>query len=264
MKRIVILGLICFSFYNCSNEHLKKDFIGVWDDQPINLQNNVTFYNDSVVLWSYCRKSVGTWKVNSTHLFLYFPKTQDDPDYNGKSILKYRFNTTKDSLFAITENDSLEHLMLKVKDNWSHHLKNFDIKINIPAAGPLSSPMSIADNKYPNIYVGWKNHKLKVVGSGDHSTKSLITKKDYSMYIIMNLRDSLINQKLYPVTLIVDKEVTENQLDSIKSIIKDLNFKNTYFFKVFTWKDSKLKYGYRNPDCNEEIHWYWHGRFITD
>ena len=45
-----------------------------------------------------------------------------------------------------------------------------------------------------------------------------------------------VNKDHYPISLIVDKNIPEKSLDSIKRIIRGLNFKNIHFFQVYTHK----------------------------
>ncbi len=260
MKRIILLGLICFSFYNCSNEHLKKDFIGVWDDHPLGFQNQLQFYKDSVVNWSYCRKSVGTWKVSSTQLFLHFPEDRNNPHYSEYSTLDYRFNTAKDSLYLIVENDSLEHLIMKVEDDWSHYLKEYKIKIRVPNANPITSLQMISCNQYPTLYIGWKDNILTVKGDESNS-KPLKAKGDYAKSLLNSYMSSEIEGNIHPITLVIDEEVSNAQVDSIKSIINGLNFKDTYYFRVYNLENQELNYGYVNPNCHDDDYWYWYGLY---
>ncbi|MDT7832338.1 hypothetical protein RQM59_08100 [Flavobacteriaceae bacterium S356] len=260
MKKTMVLALLSIAFYNCSNEHLKNDFIGIWDDRPTGFQNQLQLYQDSVVSWSYCRKSIGTWEVNSTKLFLHFPNDPNYPNHDGTSTLKYRFNKTKDSLFVIVEDDSLEHVMMKVTDNWSHYLKEYNLKIVIPNANILTSLHQIDSYKYPTLYIGWKNNCLTVKG-GEDSSKPLKTIDDYAESLLKGYMGRKVEENIHPITLVIDKEVSNAQIDSIKSIVNSLKFKDTYYFTVYNLKNMELKYGYINPDCNQNFDWYWYGLY---
>ncbi|MFY0603102.1 MAG: hypothetical protein JXQ93_04075 [Flavobacteriaceae bacterium] len=258
MKKIIILIFVCFSFYNCSNKYSKENFIGIWDDRPTGFHNQIQFYQDSVVSWSYCKKFVGTWTVDSSKIYFHYPKSKGIPGYNEYSYFDYRFNSAKDSIYVIVEGDTLEHLLLKVDDFWKHYLKEYNLKIDLPKVNQLTSLIKIKDYEYPEIYIGWQNGAVTIKGS---SNKTLKTNNDYATSLLNDYMSLNINKNTHPITLVVDKSISKKDLDSIKRIINNLKLDSTYFFKVYDFDEGiKTNYGNVNLSCSEK-NWYWYGLY---
>jgi hypothetical protein len=262
MKKIFLLFIFFASIFGCTkdNTELRNQLIGIWDDHPNGFQNQIQFYQDSIVLWSYCHKSVGTWKANSSKISMHFPDAKFNPDLKENLYWMYRLNKAKDSLFIKIEKDTMEHLLPRVKDFWSHYLKAYNLKIDIPTANPLTSLRKIESNKYPIIHIGWKSNLLEVKGV-DYQSKGLKTKNDYAISLFRGYEETLFDT-IHPITLVVDKNITKKSLDSIKDIIRSINFQNLYFFQVYDFKEGlKTNYGNISPDCINGFDWYWYGLY---
>lgn len=251
MKKVFLLFLFFASIFGCTKDN-RNQFIGTWNNFPNHLDNEIQFYKDSVVIWDPYQKTSATWTVNKSKIKFKNLKYELDPEAREWN-LNYKFNQAKDSLFLSHENDSTEILMMKINDKWKHYLKYYNLQLEIPEAGPLMSLIQKKSTSYPNIFIGWKDGKITVKGDTADKKKSYI-------YDIMDHQYPLtVNKDHHPISLIVDKNIPEKSLDSIKKIIRTLNFKNIHFFQVFTHKYIETNYGYIDPDCIRKESWYWYG-----
>ena len=154
MKKLILFLLIISSFLSCTkdNPELKEQFIGTWNDFPYTgFQNEIQFYQDSIILWSHCRKSKGTWDVDSTYIRIHIPEGAINPDMFEYENFKYRMNDRKDSLFInANEESNEEHLLIKVENHWSHYLKSYNLDIDLPQI--VSKENSLIKKK-PIVYL---------------------------------------------------------------------------------------------------------------
>ena len=232
MKKILLIILIGFSLFSCQKDNikLKKSLLGTWNNFPDNLNNEIQFYKDSVVLWDLCRKSSATWKVDQEKIYFQYIKTPPDTQKNNWS-LNYNLNGTKDSLILTHENDTTKILMQKVDNHWEHYLKSYQLKINLPENGPLSS-LTQQENNFPNIFIGW--YRKVLIVKGNNSSKTLKTSSDYFYSLMDNFHENYEDKNVLPIALIADKEVPSKSIDSIKEIIYNLKLdKKIYFYIVY-------------------------------
>lgn len=260
MKKILLILIICSSLFNCqkNDSELKEAFLGTWNNFPLDRSNEVQFYKDSVVLWNLCRRSSATWNLDDKKIYFKYIKTPPDTSEDHWS-LNYTLNSSQDSLVLVHDNDSLEIVLLKIKNDWKHYLKAYHLRIDIPEAGPLASLQEIEAYNFPVLYIGWENSNIKVKGGA--KTKTLTTSQDYIVSLFQDYSETNFDT-IHPITLVVDKSISEKNLDSIKKIIKDLNLENTHFFRVYTHKNIETNYGRINPNCIESNHgWNWYGQW---
>jgi hypothetical protein len=231
--------------------------MGRWNDfhmPPIN--NNILFRKDSITVTSDCRKLVGTWKADNSNIYICYNIKYKNTDFTEYDTIAYRLSKFKDSLYTINKIPEYEHLLLKVKDDWEHYSKRIGFKIDLPKTNEKMIERDSVDF-YPNIFIGMDYQKIKVRHGISDYKKNKLTPSDYARHIIFKYNIYKNHDK---ITLIVDKNVLEYKVDSIKQIIRDLKIPDIKFFRVYQYKIAK--YGYeRLEECELVTKWNWWGLY---
>lgn len=262
MKKAVLFILFIIILISCTNQekNYKKNILGRWNNFPLGFQNDFQFYTDSVISNSMRHTSKGTWKINESKIFLHFPNDAKNPDWNEFVEWEYRLSHSKDSLFITFSVDTITRkaLLLKVKNHWKHHLKGFDLKIDLPPT--TKKLIKSSSNYYPNFYLAKKDNKLIVKSA----SKKTLSSRDFAAFfyneISMYPKEFTLNQ----VNLIIDKNVPQTDIDSVKKIIQKTGIANFKFFRVY--KSDVENYGYLPPNyysyLNQDyLQWNWCGLF---
>jgi hypothetical protein len=264
MKKNFLCISTAIFLWNCTGKSTfpKEDFMGTWNNFPLTLHNQIQFYQDSVVFWDLCRKSVATWEVDKDSIYFQSIK-EPAPFERERWSLKYQFSPTKDSIhFVLSEDDPYDYVLLKVQDNWKHYLKGLDMDLELPVAGSLSSHTPQPNNALTDIYIGWKDQKPSV--RVEYTFKEIKNQGDFFSALLRSLNQSKYDT-IYPFYLIVDKNIPEPVVDSIKGEVRSLFSKNVHFFKVWEQEAIETQYGKINPDCiNDAYDWNWYGRWIEE
>ena len=218
----IIMKKLLFSFiffnltYSCVNFDNKSDFIGNWSTtSDLNTDINITFYNDSMVVdesYGYDTYS-NKWEIKDS-------KIEQNLIRGDKSSLKlkhtnyYKFNLTKDTLFIKTEKDSIYHLKLTKIDNSYEYFQN-KIGLQIKLKKTDEKLISIGKNDFGfNIYLGIKNGEI-IAKTDSSENLNELTKESVAF---MNNFDKT-ETKLMSYVLFIDKNVSNQKIDSIKSKI---------------------------------------------
>lgn len=262
MKKTLLFILFIIILISCTQQEnsYKKNILGRWNNFPLGLQNDYQFYNDSVISNVWWHTSKGTWKINDSKIFLHFPSDAKNPEWNEFLEWKYQLSHSKDSLFITFSIDTItiKTLLFKVNNHWKHHLKSFDLQIELPTT--TKKLIKTSSNHYPNFYLAKKDNKL-IVKSALNKT---LSSRDFTAFfyneISMHPKEFTLNQ----VNLIIDKNVPQTDIDSVKKIIQKTGIANFKFFRVY--KSDVENYGYLPPNYNsylnqDYLQWNWRGLF---
>lgn len=258
MKKMLWLLIATSFLHNCvePSNSTRNVFLGTWNNIPQDHYNHIEFYQDSAVFWDYCSYVLAEWTVQNDTL--YFEQLNGTIENIGRSwYLPFRLNHNKDSLTLImSEGNGFEMVLFKVEDEWEHFLKGRDLAIKIPLA---ISDMSLAQkpNHYPVLYIGLKDDKLSV--NANRNKKEILTSLEL-MHAVYNSYYQDTKDSLFSITMVVDKSISEQTLDSIKAEVKS-NFTHPIrFFRVYQPEHLETHYGHINPNClNETYEWDWYG-----
>lgn len=248
--KIIIVSLILLS---CSKNGFEKQLIGTWKSHPAYGASDLRFYKDSVVSYEYGRKKKGTWKANSSQIKLHLP--QKDIGYSESYILDYKINDNKDSLYIknIADSSYTSQALIKVTDDWEYYLKKIGLQIELPEA---NFELTEKDSTWLGIdlFLAYQNDSLQI--ANEYGTK-LNIHKDLKYYIFgerAKMKEEEIHKMNYH--LIIDKSVSEQDVDSIKSLLKELP--NMKFFRVY--KKNESNYGKYDFYMNVKK-WNWYGKY---
>ncbi len=258
MKNSLFLLIITHLFYGCFNTELdhKEKFIGIWNDfnQQGIQHNNILFNKDSIIVTSDCRKSAGTWKADVSKIYICYNFKHENFNFKKLDTISYSLNKFKDSLQLINQVSKYENLLLKVKNDWEHYSKEIGFKIDLPQSNKKMIERDSVDF-YPNIFIGKYQQKIKV-RIGFSKFKEKLNPKDYLKYIVLKY-DYRNHDK---INLIVDKNISEYKVDSIKAIIRNLGINDIKFFRVY--QNKKANYGFQKlEECVVETKWNWWGQY---
>lgn len=251
----ILIGILLLSGCHKNDLELKKEFIGIWNNFPQGHYNEIQFYKDSAIFWNLCSKETATWKILNSKIHFTYIETPPDAQHDSWYV-NYKMNHKRDSLTIRHEKSDVDILLLKVEDNWQHFLKGLDIQLEIPLAGPMAS-LTSQRNNFPDLYIGWKGKK-PVIRLDDNET-------NISNLLALGsaLHKSFAQTEydtIHPISLIVDTNIPESVVDSIKNEIKTIYPKNLHFFRVYCHEQIQTTYGKINPDCTHSPYdWDWYG-----
>ncbi|PWG06909.1 hypothetical protein [Polaribacter aquimarinus] len=245
MKKTTFIFLTFLIFYSCQKEESKSDFIGNWSaTSDTNFDINITFSNDSILIENpvvyYDRNYSTRWKVIGKKIEL------------EEAVWNYKFNLKKDSLLIKHQTDSVYDLSLKrIKNNYEFLENKLGFELRLPKT---NEELIKVENKelFYNIYIGKENKSIII--RTDNNLKSINQIINKRSFLKISKTESN-NKKLekgfkidtLTIALLSDKSINNNELDSIKSILKDYQIKR--FFRIYNNEE------YTKKDWKAEINW---------
>jgi len=256
MREIFTILILTIFISSCSKNQYEKELIGNWNNYPAGGLSDITFYKDSIVSYDYSYQSrVGTWKTNSNKIYIHFPKK-----INGlreRLTLFYNLSKDKDSLFTKLDTDTIGTFLVlfRVTDYWKHFSREFDLQIDLPKANfKLIKNDSMRFGI--NLYIGNQNGKLSVKSdSWNFNQKSDLENLAQLVFSERAMRNASEDKFMY-FNLIIDKNISDKEIDSIKQILKI--FPEMKHFRVY--KNDSANYGKYDIKNNGES-WNWYGRY---
>lgn len=253
MKKIFTILILAFFISSCSKNEYEQKLIGNWNNYPSGEFTDITFYEDSVVAYEYYLKRKGTWKADKSEIKLHFPKKIKG--YREYYFLDYKLNN--DSLQIKNKNDKefVIPTLFKVSDYWKHYLRKIDLQIELPKAD-FKLIKNDSMNLGINLYIGYKNEKLSIKSdSRNFNQKSDLMNLAPLVFSEKAMREKSEDKFMY-FNLIIDKNVSNKKIDSIKQILK--LFPEMRHFRVY--KNDSANYGKYNIKNNGKS-WNWFGRY---
>jgi hypothetical protein len=242
MKKILILFIFTSLFIFCKKEIEKSDFIGNWSsisDENFDLDIDIEFFKDSMIIDNSLNYGTHSnkWEVIEDKIEQTLLRGNSDLNYTNTNY--YKFNSTKDTLFIKNERDSIPYLkFVKINSGFEYFENKIGLEIKLKKGN--DELISAGNNDFNfNIYISLENNKL-------------IAKTDYSKNLnelpneLINFisRVSKKNEKLIKYALFIDKNISNQKIDSIKSTIN-----KEIINKVFIVRD------YKENKWNEPITW---------
>lgn len=260
MKKIFLPLLIVSFLWSCtdSTSISRSSFLGTWDNIPHGHFNHIEFYQDSAVFWSLCSYVLAEWKVQNDTL--HFKQLKGINYENGRLwFLPYRLNSGKDSLTLIMpKGNNFETTLFKVKDKWKHFLNGKDLAVELPVAMAEES-LAQTPYRYPVLYLGWKNEKLSVKANGEK--KEILTNLELTDAVNKSYYQDP-KDSLFTITMVADKHISKQTLDSIKNQVKSSFTHPIRFFRVYQPEHIETNYGHINLNClGETYEWNWYGQW---
>ena len=245
MKETLLLFIFTTLFISCNKENQKSDFIGNWSsisDENFELHIDIEFFKDSMVIdtpFIYGTYS-NEWKVIDDKIEQTLLRGNSDLNYKNTNY--YKFNSTKDTLFIKNERDSIHYYKFSKITNGYEYFEN---KIGIVIKLPHTSEklISLGNKEFNfNIYLGKNKDSLIMKTDNIFSLKKLRHKVS-SFYF----SKKEVNLDSLKFVLYADKSILENELDSIKTILKQNRIK-----KIFRIYDNEK---YIKNNWKSEINW---------
>lgn len=250
---ILILGLI---LSNCVKNQYKKELLGNWNNFPIGGRTDITFYKDSIVSYEYSDHSrIGTWKADSNKIYIHFPKKIKG--FRERLTLFYNMSINKDSLFTKLDTDTIgtNLVLFRVTDHWRHFLREFDLRIDLPEAD-FKMIKNDSMRFGINLYIGYQKEKLSIKSdSWNFNQKSNLENLTSLVFSERAMRNESEEKFMY-FNLIIDKNISDKKIDSIKQILKI--FPEMKHFRVY--KNDSANYGKYVIENNGES-WNWYGKY---
>lgn len=215
MRKILIILSFVLIILSCSRNKYEKELIGQWDSSPAGIF--FTFFEDSAVVvlpfedlyWS------GNWDASSSKINLHYPKEMQWTSL--KNPFYYNLNTNKDSLVIKTSSDLESFVVLKVENHWKHYLKEIGLDINLPEANfELTRDDSMPAENDIDLFIAYKKDNLVIKSYEGIQLNNFNNFKAFVVAEKASIRDELIDKMNF--NLIVDRMVTEREVDSIKNL----------------------------------------------
>ena len=242
MREILLLFIFTSLFISCKKENEKSDFIGNWSsisDENFDVDIDIEFFKDSMVI-----DNSLTYGTNSNKWKIIEDKIEQtllrgNSDLNYKNTNYFKFNSTKDTLFIKNERDSIPYFkFVKINNGFEYFENKIGLEIKLKKGN--EKLISAGNNDFNfNIYISLKNNKL--IAKTDYSKN--LNKLPYELFnFISSVSDK--NEVLIKYALFIDKNISNQKIDSIKSTIN-----KEIINKVFIVKD------YKDNEWNEPISW---------
>ena len=236
MKKITLIFLTYLIFYSCQKEGSKSDFIGNWSaTSDTNFDINITFSNDSILIENpvvhFDRNYSTKWKVIGKKIEL------------EETVWDYKLNLEKDTLLIKHQTDSVYDLSLKrIKSKYEFLENKLGLELKLPSTNEKIFPISNKEFGI-NIYIGKQKDTILIKTDKYLKQFGELKYKISSFYFSKNKSES----DSLRLNLFVDNEVSDSELDSIKSILKEYQIKR--FFRIYNNKE------YTKNDWKAEINW---------
>nr|WP_298995192.1 hypothetical protein [uncultured Polaribacter sp.] len=241
-KRITPLIILLF-FFNCKKENLKSDFIGNWSTISNSIDDlEIQFFNDSIVYDYYSNKYSTNWKVLENKIEQTLIHNLLSNEKGTKSTLEFSFNKKKDTLFLNNKKDSISLVFKKINNSFEYFTNKIGIDIELPSTNEKIVPISNKDFGI-NIYIG-KQRDTILIKTDEYLKRFGELKYKIGNFYFSNDESKIDSLRL---NLFVDKEVSDSELDSIKTILKEYQIKR--FFRIYNNKE------YIKKDWKAEINW---------
>ena len=237
MKKIILIFLIYLIFYSCQKEESKSDFIGNWSaTSDTNFDINITFSNDSILIENpvvhYDRNYSTKWKVYGQKIKL------------EETVWDFKLNSRKDTLFIKHDTDSVYHLSLKrIRNNFEFLENRIGLKLNLPKTSEKLTHIENQEFGF-NIFLGKENDSL-IIKTVEYTQNFDKLKYQIIQFYYSKKEENTDNLKYI---LFADKSVNNKELDSVKTILKELPIKK--FFRIYN-NDKYLE-----SDWKTEINWF--------
>ena len=253
MRHLLITIFTAFIIISCSKNKFEKQLIGTWNNYPTSGSSHMNFYKDSIISFERSVKRKGTWKASRSQIKLHFP--QKNIGYSENFTLDYKLNKNGDSLFIKNIADSIYRtpVLFRITNDWQHYLKEIGLQIELPTA---NFELTRKDSTWLGIdlYVAYKNDS--VIIKNEYGIE-LNNRNDFLSYLFGErgkIKDEEIDKMTF--NLIVDKAVSEQKVDSIKALLKEMP--KMKIFRVYEKFDSD--YGDFDLRIKDEK-WNWYGKY---
>ncbi|TYA59587.1 hypothetical protein [Formosa maritima] len=240
MKNILAYILLIF-LISCSSTKQKEKLIGNWYSNSNDNYGFIEFqfYNDSLISYDKLGKNFAQWEVSKDKIHLTHIK-----GFIDKKQLTYSYKLDKSNELLILKilRDTIIQLpeLIKAKNTYDFFQKYVGIEIDLPIKETKLEQIGLPSNLNFNVYVGFVDNNLKVktdLASDLNNLDGEVNKfKEHS-------RDEL--KPFLRFNLIADMNVTESQMDSIKSILKQTSIE-----RIFRTYKSK------QADYENNLNWF--------
>ena len=236
----------------CSKKKYEKELLGVWNNYPSDGSTEIRFYKDSVMVFEYGNKMIGTWSADESQIKNHFPMFKGVEGFKADYTIDYKL--IGDSLFIKNQIDStLSIPFFKVNNYWIHYLRQFDFEIDLPVSDFKMNKVDSYELGV-NLFIGFKNKEL-IVQYNDEN-EDVLDKIKAIVYAERSIYEDNEIKYLH-FNLIVDKNISEQKIDSIKNILNV--FPEMKIFRVY--KNDTANYGKYDLENENWYDWNWYGRF---
>ncbi|RXG18309.1 hypothetical protein DSM03_101991 [Leeuwenhoekiella aestuarii] len=218
----------------CSSVKEQNKLLGNWysnsDDNYGLLE--FQFYKDSLVVYEILGKSSADWKIKNDKIHLTRINGFSD---NNQLTYSYHLEESNQLLSLDLVGDSIIKLpkLRKAKNAFDFFKKTINLEIELPQSTGELKMISQQNRLNFNIYAGYKSDTLIV--KTDQSSGLHDLEKEFKSYV-NTLRDEL--KPWIKFNLVADKNITQTQMDSIKSRIRE-----SFVTPIYrTYKNEEIDY----------------------
>ena len=248
MKKILPSIIFTFILFSCVRSDNDLKLLGNWNSMNYSDTNELQFYRDSIVFYEMGQKYFGKWKSKNKYIYIDVINPESDEIINEYEI---EYKLKNDSLFIKRSYDSafVFPTMIKVGNRFEHWQKIIGLKIDLKTTE--NELQSSGEDKFnQEVYIGFREGKLiSKIGSRFVSLDGGDAKR--AAFNLRASQSSEIEFDNLKFVLIIDKNISEFEMDSIKKILRQTPIKK--IFRVFrndtinyynlNWRGNKKWYG---------------------
>ncbi len=251
MIKTLKIFLVLITLQSCNYNQEKSKLIGNWSDPygstgPVELE----FYSDSLIVTELGTTYINSWEVEEQKLYL---KPYLGFEKFGLKDIKfdYSLSSSGDSLMMSKKSEKsadgiATFTVFKIENAFDYLERQNRISLKLPTSDDLISEPK--ESIGLNIYVGFRDKKLIVI-SDNNKLDGLEDLKIYCYDYLSWKSKEGSNSDLH-FNLVIDKNVQEREIDSIKTIIRQTGFEK--FFRIYTNEEVN----YQKTNWRDELEWY--------
>lgn len=236
MKKILlsllILTLLIASCDKKRNLLEREKLYGKWYD--INNPEAILEFNPDSLIFRTNLPSLNTWRIKNNQIILSnsttFYHDPLDPIMFPKTQFTYEISSNLDTLFwTASRSDYNETFkLIKLKDQFEHYQKLIKLKIDLPYSQNKLQLLSFDDYTI-DLKIGIFDGKITCVCGYDYRLGGIPDIKVGLLNFLSRINENEIEK--VNINLIIDKNVSQESIESVKNNIKEIGIKN--IFRVY-------------------------------
>jgi len=248
MNKILILAISITIFYCCQTPDNDPKLIGNWSSLSYADINEIQFYQDSIKLYDFTGESIGKWK--SVDSRIYVELTHSD-DLNPSGKFEWEYKLIQDSLYIkrTSDNAFVIPAMTKFENHFEQWQRILGLKINLKKTESALESVE-NDNSYQEIYIGYRENQVM----SKINDKYVDLEKGaarIAAFTLMYTRAKEVSSEDLKFVLVIDKNIPEFKVDSIKNILRRTPIKkilrvyenDTINYHDLNWRENAVWYG---------------------
>ncbi len=251
MKKTFLLILFMSIFYSCQND---SNLIGNWYTTNGNYIAEFEFHQDgSAKYYGNYQEQVGIWEIRNSRIYIELIESEIDM-ISRKFAVDYEI--LGDSLFIKRPSEKIfpKPGWIKFDNRFNQWTNYLGVKVDLKKS-KKALKSSIDGSLSKEIYIGFKNNKIVLRTQNRYPS----IKKDVGAIAneFMTQRPPESKNEDLKFILIIDKNISEFKVDSVKNILRETPIKKIFrVYKNDTIDYKNLNWHTEFLEAHNKIEWY--------